>query len=311
MHYGHLFPYSSPQVAVKLPSWPITHQAKPSENPPRAPPPHVFISDLSTVQLSTKTPIFFCHLSMLLLGSEMRLYYFPHAALWLSFCSIYVSAIHRMAQYPAFEEQVGLVDRQQLPCPESTETACPTGDVCCPSGAACYTSNGVPLCNEQCSAVAVTCTVNNILACCDVGQECSPSGCVSGSPGSGPIITGTTGSLGSTLTPPGGAASSSYGCGTNNPCYQGTTTWCCLPSLSCDFSSPGFCLGSTTSSQPLITTSKPHLTTSNVATSNVVVSLTTSHITVTGLAAPNVLDEGILMKIWAFFLAAVGVALCL
>src|SRR5579871_729402 len=235
----------------------------------------------------------------------MKLHSLLRTALWL-FCSTYVSAVHRMAQYPSFEEQVGLVNRQQLNCPESTETLCPTGSVCCPSGAACYTSNGVPLCNESCPVVAVTCVVNNVPACCEVGQECSPSGCISGSSGSGPTVTGPGGATTSgpqpqtTPTPPGAVATS---CGTNNACYQGTSTWCCLPSLECDLSSPGFCLMLSTS-----TPSRPSVTTSNTRPTTNVVVVTTSHTVATALAAPNLLAEGIFVKIWTYF-AAMGVAL--
>ena len=241
--------------------------------------------------------------SKLVLDAKMRLhYYFPRTASWLFFCWTYVSAVHLMAQYPPLEEQVGLVDRQQVKCPESTATFCPTGNVCCPSGAACYTSNGVPLCNETCVAAAATCTVNNLLACCQVGQECSPSGCISGS-NSGASSSGPE----TTPTPPPGPTFS-FGCGTNVPCYQGTSTWCCLPSLACDFSSPGFCLRSITSSQPPTVT-----TASSVYPSTTVVTTPISHtaatgLAATGLAAPNVLDEGILVKIWTCF-AAMGIAL--
>lgn len=243
----------------------------------------------------------------------MRLHYFPRTALWL-FCLTYVSAIDRMAQYPPFEEQIGLVDRQQSSCPEATETLCPTGNVCCPSGAACYTSNGVPLCNESCPVVAVTCVVNNILACCEVGQECSPSGCISGGSGSGPTITGASSATSSgalpqtTPTPPGAAATTSFGCGTDNACSQGILTWCCSQSLTCDFASPGFCLEFSTSSRLIVTTSNTQSTMSNMPFTTNVASLPTSHATSAGLAAPNILAEGMLAKIWTCF-AAMGVAL--
>jgi hypothetical protein len=230
----------------------------------------------------------------------------PRTALWLLFfCSTHVSAILRMAQYPPFEEQVGLIDRQGFQCPEATETLCPAGDVCCPDGAACYTSNGVPLCNEPCPVVAVTCSENGILACCRVGEECSPSGCI---PGSGPDTTITDSSGATTQGPepptsptPPGAASTSFGCGTDSACYQGISTWCCSPPLQCYLLSPGACLEPSTSSQPAPTTTKAPSTTN-------VVTLSTSHAVATGLAAPNVLAEGILMKIWTCF-AAMGVAL--
>ena len=237
---------------------------------------------------------------------------FLRIASWLSLCSTYVSAVHRMAQYPPFEEQVGLVDRQGLECPQADETLCPAGDACCPTGAACYTINGVPLCNEPCPIIAVTCAVNSILACCSVGEECSPSGCLSGGTSPSPTITGPTvattqrPSPQTTLTFP-SAASTSPGCGTDNPCYQGISAWCCKPSEICDFSSPGYCRASSTSSQTIVTTSQTPSTTS-------VTSLSTSHAAATtlaiatGLAAPNVLAEDILMKIWTCF-AAMGVAL--
>jgi len=235
---------------------------------------------------------------MLVLDAKMRLrHYFPRTALWLFFCWTYVSAVDLMAQYPFLEEQVGLVDRQQVQCPESTATLCPTGNVCCPSGAACYTSNGVPLCNETCAAAAATCTVNNLLACCQGGQECSPSGCISGSNSGASSSSGP----GTTPTPPPGPTFS-FGCDTNVPCYQGTSTWCCLPSLACDFSSPGFCLSSITSSQPIVTTPSSTLPMTTVVTTTI------SHTAATGLTAPNVLDEGILTKIWTCF-AAMAIAL--
>jgi len=236
----------------------------------------------------------------------MKFHYFPRTVIWL-FCSTYVSAVHRMAQYPPFEKQAGLVDRQQLKCSQSTDTLCPTGGVCCPSGAACYTSSGVPLCDETCQVDAVTCFVNSILACCEPGQKCNPSGCISDNSGPGPTVTGSSGVTSSGPQPattpnaPGAIATNSLGCGTNRPCYQGTSTWCCSPSLDCDLSSPGFCLSFSTSSPTVVTTSNIPQTT------NVVVSLTTSHATGTGLAAPNVHTEGILMRIWACF-AAMGIA---
>jgi hypothetical protein len=181
----------------------------------------------------------------------------------------------------------------------------------CPAGAACYTIKGVPLCDEPCPIVAVTCTVNGILACCPVGEECSPSGCLAGGPGPEPTITVPTRattqrpSLQTIPTLP-GAASTTFGCGTDYPCYQGITTWCCKPSQICDFSSPTNCLASSTSSQPMVTTSQTPSTTSvvSISTSDAATGLAAS----AGPASPNVLAEGILMKIWTCF-AAMGVAL--
>jgi len=235
----------------------------------------------------------------------MKLHYFPPAALWLFLCSTHVSAIHKMAQYPSFKQQFGLLDRQEIECPVATETLCPTGNGCCPSGAPCFTSNGVPLCSQHCPIAAVTCSINGIVACCELGQECSPEGCIVGGPGPGPTVTppgaATTPSYLPLTTPtPPGAAATSFGCSTDNPCYQGTFTWCCQTSQECDFSSPGSCLETIT--QP------SNANTDTITSAKSSTTTTTSHAVASALAVPNVLVEGIFMKLWTCF-AAMGVAL--
>lgn len=210
-------------------------------------------------------------------NSRMQRRLFASALLWLFYWPIHVSAIHRMVEYVPFEDQFGLVGRQGLECPAATETVCPDGNGCCSSGAACYTSNGVGLCSQPCSAAAVTCTINNVVACCDVGQDCSPSGCVAGS--NSASVTLPTSAKSSTTAAPANKVGSptitssptpSLTCGTDLACIQGSSIWCCIPTMACDYSSPGFCLEPITATasstaQNTLPTSESALTTSRTS----------------------------------------------
>lgn len=243
-------------------------------------------------------------------NSKMQRRLFASAVLWLFYCSIHVSAIHRMVEYVPFQDQFGLVGRQGLECPAATETVCADGNGCCSSGAACYTSNGVGLCSQPCSAAAVTCTINNVVACCDVGQDCSPSGCVAGS--NSASVTLPTSVKSSTTAAPANKASGStitsspapsLTCGTDLACFQGSSMWCCIPTMACDYSSPGYCLEVNTASSTAALTLP---TSEGVATTT---STTSSAPAIFTSAASGTFElNDWSLRIWTL-VAAVGIAI--
>ncbi|KAL2217367.1 hypothetical protein M432DRAFT_433839 [Thermoascus aurantiacus ATCC 26904] len=64
-----------------------------------------------------------------------------------------------------------LFPRQDLSCPEITQTVCPDGNGCCPRGAACTYSSGLAVCDVPCGA-GPRCAYGG---CCEVGYMCNPS----------------------------------------------------------------------------------------------------------------------------------------
>ncbi|KAL2012390.1 hypothetical protein VTN00DRAFT_5108 [Thermoascus crustaceus] len=64
-----------------------------------------------------------------------------------------------------------LFPRQDLSCPEATQTVCPDGNGCCERGAACAYSSGFAVCEKPCG-LGPRCSYGG---CCDVGYMCNPS----------------------------------------------------------------------------------------------------------------------------------------